>query len=417
MVELGGGGAGRGGSGHDAAPAEALARGLLTRVDELADTLVAVINEQNPGYRLLNVVPGQDLRTSCHDNIERVLQLVGHGGGLEPEKVARYYDAARATGERRARQRLPLDDVLRSFRLGGRLVWQALIDQARAEGAAATGDLLDVATRVWEVVDASSAQVAAAYHAAERALVRADEQRRAALWEGLLQGRGSDAAFAYEASRTIRLPVDGPYVAVAAAGHVFTGDLTEALGNRLDPLGFASAWQVRADVLAGLVSVPSRDLAGLADAVAALIPGPVGVSLVVDGLAEVHTAHRQSVLAMRTVPDGESAVVRLADRLPEALLLSSPELTGSLVAKWLGILLELPADERRLLLETLAVWVGTGGSATRSARQLHCHRNTVLNRMRRIETLTGHPVAGGDIPLELALVVRALPFLPPRRVP
>ncbi|GAA3565413.1 helix-turn-helix domain-containing protein [Amycolatopsis ultiminotia] len=407
-----------GGTGREAVPAaEALAKSLLARVDELAGTLVGVINEQNPGYRLLNVVPGEDLRKSCHDNLERVLQLVGHGGELAPAEAARHYDAARATGERRARQRLPLDDVLRSFRLGGRLVWQALIDQARAEGVADTGDLLDVATRVWEVVDATSAQVAAAYHAAEQALVRADEQRRAALWEGLLQGRGSDAAFAHEASRIIRVPVEGPYVAVAASGQAFTGDLTEALGHRLDSLGLASAWQVRADVLAGLVAVPSGGPAGLAEALAALVTGPVGVSLIVNGLAEVHTAHRQAVLAMRTVPNGETAVVRLADRLPEALLLSSPELTGSLVAKWLGTLLELPADERRLLLDTLATWVGAGGSATRAARLLHCHRNTVLNRMRRIEALTGYPVAGGEIPLELALVVRALPFVPARRVP
>jgi hypothetical protein len=32
-----------------------------------------------------------------------------------------------------------------------------------------------VATRVWEVVDATSAQVAVAYHATERQLVRFDE--------------------------------------------------------------------------------------------------------------------------------------------------------------------------------------------------------------------------------------------------
>ena len=44
-------------------------------------------------------------------------------------------------------------------------------------------------------MDALSSQVAAAYHVAEQALVRADEQRSAALWEGLLRGRASDAAF------------------------------------------------------------------------------------------------------------------------------------------------------------------------------------------------------------------------------
>ncbi|MEV8610953.1 helix-turn-helix domain-containing protein [Amycolatopsis sp. NPDC051373] len=395
------------------AAAHMLASSVLGRVDDLTDELVRVINEQNPGYRQLNVVPEADLWKSCHDNLERVLQMVGQEGD-DAERVAQFYDAARATGQRRAQQRLPLDDLLRSFRIGGRMVWQALITQARAEHETDTDDLLDLATRVWELVDAISSQVAAAYHAAERALVRADEQRRAALWEGLLQGRASDAAFAYEAGRIIRLPVEGPYAAVAAEGRFATSDLTEALGRKLDESGLHSAWQVRADALVGLVSLPGCETAELMKALPA-VRGSVGVSLVVDGLAEVHTAYRQAVLALRTVPHGEPAVVCLAERLPEALLLSSPELTGSLMQQWLRGLLDLPDEERRILLQTLASWVETGGSATRAAQDLHCHRNTVLNRVRRIEALTGRCLPGGEIPIELALVVRALPLLPPRR--
>ncbi|MGH9061231.1 MAG: helix-turn-helix domain-containing protein, partial [Acidimicrobiales bacterium] len=352
--------------------AAALAESLLGRVDELTDILVGVINRENPGYRLLNVVPSDDLWRSCHDNLERVLQLVsGDGEHLEP-----FYDAARLTGQRRAQQRLPLDDVLRSFRLGGRLVWQALIDQARAESEAGTDDLLDLATRVWEVVDAISAQVAAAYHAAEQALVRADEQRRAALWEGLLQGRAADAAFAYEAGRIVRLPVEGPYAAVAVAGRLVTGDLTEVLGHRLEEAGIQTAWQVRADALIGLASLPRHDTTELTKTLTAVVTGPAGVSLAVTGLAEVHTAHRQALLALRVIPPGERVVAGLAERLPEALLLSSPELTDSLVQRQLGGLLDLAGDERRVLLETLAAWVSTGGSATRAGQLLHCHRNT-----------------------------------------
>ncbi|MEV4604775.1 helix-turn-helix domain-containing protein [Amycolatopsis sp. NPDC049253] len=395
------------------AAAHMLASSVLARVDDLTDELVRVINEQNPGYRQLNVVPEDDLWKSCHDNLERVLQLVSQDGD-EAERVAQFYDAARATGQRRAHQRLPLDDLLRSFRIGGRMVWQALIAQARAEDEADTDDLLDLATHVWELVDAISSQVAAAYHAAERALVRADEQRRAALWEGLLQGRASDAAFAYEAGRIIRLPVEGPYAAVAAEGRFATSDLTETLGRKLDETGLRSAWQVRADALVGLVSLPGRDTADLMKTLTA-VRGSAGVSLVVDGLAEVHTAYRQAVLALRTVPHDKPAVACLAQRLPEALLLSSPELTGSLIQQWLRGLLDLPDEERRILLQTLAAWVETGGSATRAAQVLHCHRNTVLNRVRRIEALTGRCLPGGEIPIELALVVRALPVLPPRR--
>ena len=152
------------------------------------------------------MVPEPDLWRSCRDNLARILQLVGGEARQDQE----YYDAARATGRRRAEQGLPLDDLLRSFRMGGRLVWESLVDEARALG---TDDdaLLDLGTRVWEVVDRSSAQVAAAYHDAERSAVRADEQRRSSVWEGLLTGVGEDPGFAFEAARSLGLPVDGRY--------------------------------------------------------------------------------------------------------------------------------------------------------------------------------------------------------------
>jgi len=55
-------------------------------------------------------------------------------------------------------------------------------------------------------VDSTSSQVAAAYHSAERQLVRADERRRSTLWEGLLHGRGKDRAFVQEAATVLDVP-------------------------------------------------------------------------------------------------------------------------------------------------------------------------------------------------------------------
>lgn len=396
--------------------AEKLATSVLQRVPALTDALVRVIEQQNPGYRQMNVVPDEDLWRSCHDNLTRVLQLLA-GLDRAEDADADFHDAADATGQRRARQRLPLDDLLRSFRLGGRLVWQALIEQARVEGTEAEA-LVEVATRVWEVIDALSAQVAAAYHVAERQLVRADEQRRAALWEGLLQGRAKDAAFAYEAARIVRLPVDGPFVVVSAGGRHFTDDLTESLGERLDAAGVQSAWQARSDALVGLLALAPQSPPGTAEAVAVLrelLDAPVGISLVVSGLAEIDLAFRQATLARRTVPPAHNGVpgfASLSDRLPEALLLSSPELTEPLVQRWLGPLLDLPVRDRRLYLHTLRTWTETAGSTTRTAEALHCHRNTVINRMRRLEDLLGHSLSGDDLPIELALALRALPFYP-----
>jgi hypothetical protein len=386
--------------GSDGRTAESLAVRVAARLPELTDALVRTIQNQNPGYRAVDVVPHDDLWRSCHDNLARVLQMIGDGpaGSAQRYDGTQHYDAARATGQRRAEQRMPLDDVLRSFRLGGRLVWEALIDQAHADRSVDTEGLLDLATRVWEVVDTTSAQVAAAYHATGSDLLRADEQRRAAVWEGLLHGRGQDLAFAYEASRVIGLPVDGRYVVVAA--DVSSGTAPAAMGTD-------SAWQVRANTLVGILAVAQTAPGALPDTVT----GPAGVSLVVHGLAEIDVAYRQATLARRTLPRGSREVALLAERLPEALLLSAPELSGQLVRRWLGDLLAMPAAERRLLLGTLQIWVATGGSIRHTAEAACCHRNTVINRLQRMQAITGHDFTDPACQVELALALRASALL------
>jgi hypothetical protein len=394
--------------------ATSLVADVLSRVPELTDALVALIADQNPGYRRVNVVPQEDLWRSCHDNLTRVLQLVSRAAG-DDSVGTDLYDAARATGRQRAQQRMPLDDVLRSFRLGGRLVWEALIDRARAGELADPDELLDLASWVWTVVDDTSAQVAIAYHATERELVRVDEQRRATLWEGLLHGRAKDPAFALQTAQSIGVPVDGPYaVVVLDRGDITTpGDdrTGSALERKLADTGIVSVWQARSHTLVGLLAV--GDTAVALRVLRENAPSPAGMSMTVPTLAEVNTAYEQAVLARSTVPPGRVEVAALADRLPEALLLNSPALAEALIERRLGPLLKVPLAERRLLLDTLNSWLTTGGSINQTANAVHCHRNTVINRLRRIEAITGLDLANTSAHLELSLALRASWLLPP----
>jgi hypothetical protein len=394
--------------------AESLAASVLLRVPAVTDRLVRTIYEQNPGYREVNSVPADDLRQSCYDNITRVLQMIA-GTDHRPGRCAieDYFDAARATGRRRAEQRMPLDEVLRSFRLGGRLVWEALIDEAREQGMVDMDALLDVASKVWEVVDSTSSQVAVAYHSTGRQLLRADEQRRAALWEGLLHGRAKDLAFAYEAARFLDVPVDGRYAVVAV--DVRTGDDRTAalLERRLAAVRVDSAWQVRAHTLVGLLALGTVALDAVLGPLRDAVHAPAGLSGVVSGLAGVDVAYRQATLARRTLPADRVEVASLAERLPEALLLSSPELAQQLVQLWLAPLMAVPAAERQLLLDTLEMWVVAAGSVRRTAELVHCHRNTVINRLHRIHQITGRDLTDAAFQVELGLALRAARLFPP----
>ncbi len=377
------------------------------RVEVITERLVVTIEADNPGYRASGVVPREDLWRSCHDNILRVLELLAQAvdaAGTDPVGVRPdaatdpSYDAARATGRRRAEQGLPVDDVLRSFRLGGRLIWEDLVEQGAT--ALEAGDLREVGTRLWEVVDETSAQVAATYHVAERAAVRADEQLRAELWEGVLSGRANEPGFAHEAARILDVPVDADFLVV-------TGPRLDAAAAESLLAGHATTWVRRSGGLVGLVALRGGDPRPALAALRRLDGGPVGVSVVVSGLAGVDIGFRQASVALRTLVDA-AGVAAFDDRLPEALLLTAPEVAGRLVAIWLGPVLALPPGEAEALVTTLEAWVATGGSTTHTAQRVHCHRNTVINRLRRVSTVTGRDLLDAPPPVELVLALRAL---------
>lgn len=375
------------------------------RVGPLTQLLVSTIQAENPDYRDGLVVTRADLEDSCRSNITRVLELlVASLDVAVPVGDDPVYDAAKETGRRRAEQGIPLDAVLRSFRLGGRLIWEDLHDQVTTGGELDVDGLREVGTRLWVVVDATSAQVAAAYHAAERAMLRADDQRRSALWEDVMGGRAHDLAFAREAARILDVPATGPLL-VLALDWPDVLDTVE-LEHALAALPVRATFVRRTDTVIGLVFAGEVRPEHVIDVVRKLASCAVGVSSVIDGLPATDRGLAQASVALQTLA-GRPGVALFDECLPDALLLSAPEVSGHLVARWLGGVLALPTAESEQLLATLEAWVASGGSAVATAAAVHCHRNTVANRLRRVGDLTGLEL--GEIPpLGLGLALRAL---------
>ncbi|MQA10138.1 MAG: PucR family transcriptional regulator [Pseudonocardiaceae bacterium] len=384
--------------------AQRLARGLLERLDALTDELVSDIRGENGGYQEQGRVSSADLWGSCRDNMERVMQILegsvpGGGDG---------HDAARFTGTRRAEQRVPLDALLRSYRFGGRVIWRGMAELARHDEELDREQLLDLATRLWTVVDEMSLEVSKAYRRTEERLHQLDAERRHALIEGLLGGRAREAAFAEQVATELGFEADGDYLVLVIE---LAADGTSGIATPEDALavhGLRSVWQRRGQTTVGLIALGQRDAAGVLNILKPGVRARAGVGPAARGLAEIGVAHDFALVALRTLPAGEVGIAELDEHLPEALLTRSPELADRLIDAVLGPVLRLPTAERDVLLETLTVWLDVNGSMAAAASRLYCHRNTVLNRMRRLERLLGRTVAGRRNYMTLSFALLAL---------
>ncbi|GAA0905528.1 helix-turn-helix domain-containing protein [Pseudonocardia zijingensis] len=378
-------------------PLATVANALLPDVDVLTDRLVTAVFTDHPAWTDYRNVPPDDLRDGCRRYLTRVLQLLAGApsGGTDDDPVAG------PIGRQRAEQGVPLEVMLRTFRLGGRVVWEALLERIDEVTPA---DLGAAATAMWTVVDALSSALSTSYRRAEAEQLRRDDQRRHALLEEVVAGGTTGQRVADQ----LDLPLGGHYLVVVAD---LEPDGTAALPSpqtALAALSVRSVWHVRTDTLVGLVPLEGHDPRFVLTRLRALARGRAAAAPTADGLAGVALAHRLAVLALGTMPRGAAALVGVDERYPQVLLLRSPEVRRRLVEQWLGPVLRLPPRERDVLVQTLTAWLEADRSAGVAAEQLYCHRNTVLNRLQRVSGLIGHPLTGRQAYVELSLALSAL---------
>ncbi|GAA2244960.1 MULTISPECIES: PucR family transcriptional regulator [Streptomyces] len=379
------------------------ARVLLDDLPDLTDRLLAVLREQEPAYRTClendHTATWQEVYRSLRHSVTSLLDPRG-------SREAAHRCTWRI-GVTRAEQGLPLDALLHAFRLGGSLVWQRLVEETTRSAPEDIRLLVHVATDVWNFVDEHCTLVADAYRQAERQLAWRRENRVRLLAAALLDGT-SRIADLPDTAESLGLPEHGRYVVVAVAG----GRPQHVADTRAVPLppGRTVHWHPGAEVDYGIVLVAGEggeDPAAAPDLACDGPPGQrVGVGSAVTGLAAVGDARRLADLALGLCP-AEGGTVRLTDHLPEALVASCPELGAALTERTLGPLLRLEPADRDVLLDTLAAWFACEGSAQRAGERLYCHRNTVLNRLRRCEQLTGRSLARPHDVVEIALALTA----------
>uniref|UniRef100_A0AAU3H0S4 Helix-turn-helix domain-containing protein n=1 Tax=Streptomyces sp. NBC_01401 TaxID=2903854 RepID=A0AAU3H0S4_9ACTN len=403
------------------------ARVLLDALPELTDRLVEALGEQEPAYHAALETESAQIWQEVHHSLRHNVASL-----IQPRE---FREAAHRTsrwiGETRAEQGVPLDAVMHAFRMGGAMVWQGLVDDTARRHPEDTRLLVHVAADVWNFVDEHCGVVADAYRQAERRLSWRRENRQRLMTAALLDGTARIADLP-DAAAMLGLPVQGRYAVLALAGArraphgtgrppPVLADATPALWHTAGelelailPLGAAPVAvepEARCDEGAGARpaaagSAPGGELAALAEGLTAPPGARVGIGSVVDGLARLGDARRLAETALRACP-ASGGTVLLDENLPAALVVSSPGLGTALADRVLGPLDRLDPADRDVLIETLTAWLDSDGSAQRAGARLYCHRNTVLNRLRRFEQLTGRCLTRPSDAVEVSLALAA----------
>ncbi|MFB8089354.1 helix-turn-helix domain-containing protein [Streptomyces sp. NPDC055992] len=386
------------------------ARVLVAALPELTDRLVEALREQEPAYRAAIEADPAEIWQEVHHSLRHNV-----GSLIQPRE---FRDAAHRTsrriGEVRAEQGLPLDAVLHAFRMGGAMVWQDLVDETARRHPEDIRLLVHVAADVWNFVDEHCGVVADAYRRAERRLAWRRENRHRLMTAALLDGTAQIADLP-DTAAALGLPEDGRYAVLAVSDARRSPHGTTHPPLEL-PAGTHAVWHADPETEFAILPLGRGDgaehgdaagtLTGLAAALRVPPGARAGIGAAVEGLAAVGDARRLAETALRACP-ADGGVVLLDEHLPAALVVSSPGLGAALADRVLGPLERLDAADRDVLIETLTAWFDADGSAPRAGARLYCHRNTVLNRLRRFEQLTGRCLTRPSDAVEVSLALAA----------
>ncbi|MDX8151277.1 helix-turn-helix domain-containing protein [Patulibacter brassicae] len=294
-------------------------------------------------------------------------------------------------GDTRARQQVPLESMLRVYRIALDEVF-GVVWRASEEGVVAHGDALTLTRDMWRIADHAMEMAAAAYRHRELELVAEASERRAALVHAaLLTPAGAPAALLRDAG----LDPQGRYLAFRA----------RVPGGR--ERGLLHELQLEGVLREGAVALHGADVVGFAADRPRLVPA-AGTVLGLGPPGAVADLARSFSVATRVVDTaaavGRDGVLRITDVAMEAIARSEETLGEQLVHRYLEpVGPGTPVGDE--LLETLRTFLDAGRSTERTAAALTLHPNTVRKRLHRIEELTGASLQALDDQLALRIAL------------
>jgi hypothetical protein len=367
----------------------------LSRQPELVERSLGRIRKEIPFYHDTDVVTDEDLRRSLTSNLAYIIGNIVEGQGLDLR-------ASQETGRARAARGVPLADVLTAYRLSFSVLWNQVADVARSLTGLSLDELVAVAGRLFELHERYAGAAVDGYRDEARELLRTSERERAVLVELILAGTASPGSL-WQAAQTLGLSLSGFFLVVAAQSPQPGHDPLPRVESALAVQDVASVWRLEATRSLGVVSLGANARAtATLDILDRHSSGRIGVSPVFYDLGQAGWARRLALLALEA--NQQTGVRQFPDSPLDMLVAAAPDTALGVARNVLKDLVDLPAEDRDQLLDTLQAWLDARGSAKDAGAALFCHPNTIRYRLRRIESLTGRDLTN---PADLAEVVAA----------
>jgi hypothetical protein len=347
----------------------ALAERVLADLDSLVAQMGAAYQAEIPEYaEMSDATMARDVLPVSRRLVELFLDCVVQGRVLTPRELRTFEQS----GRDRLAMGMPLESVLRAYRIAGRTAWTALCAAVQPGEEAL---LADLGARWIDIVDRTSSALARAYLSASHDRLRDLDARRRELVEALLTATDpSEVAAVSLRFSTVLAPTYVP-VLVAGAGAVagIDGLLADA------PAGTLGGH--RGDRV--LLLVPHRLEAPLARAGAVVAWGRPALC----GRALLEEVRQVEQLLVTALAEGHvDGAFGPDDLLVEQLLLGNERVADALRRRVADVL--IARDSAGVLVGTLRHFLATG-SVPETARREHVHVNTVAYRLGRVRDLTG----------------------------
>ena len=247
-----------------------------------------------------------------------------------------------------------------------------IIVDGRVWGLAAVGSLqpgpmpADTEVRIGRFAELIATAVVAGYRDEQKRQLLAEGSQRLSLVDALLEGRAFDEWSLREVAGHLRLPINGPFVVVAAQVPTVGDEPLPEIESKLRSLDIFSAWRLLPDVQVGIVHVTSdQKLDRVVALMSRMTTARVGVSAAFEDLRDTPRALHVARVMLRGPTDSASSVAVFDGSILATAAVSAPEVMVKTVGAALDGFGDLPDEEREMLFETFRVWQDSDASVAR----------------------------------------------------